>query len=595
MKNNKKTIRSKILSWSIRLCIAFLITVILFIIFINLLNGKGDFQRGIVEGVFSSFTNSKVTIGRLDGAYFFPDIILKAGDIKGTDFKTKELKWKAETVEFRISMRSLIGGIDKYKFFNIENIYIPAKYANGKNLNIDNIKITPSSKEIGQFKLTGKWGKEHLYFMIEMPRTSKEGQPEYFTIASKTPYILRYSNIIVKGETNPQAKENIPELGNVAISLIKDEDIKKQSSELDFSSYPTIAKANINFISSWNDIKADFEMEGLSLYANYKNIKEQIDEITSKEKIDLSIKVKELDITKISKENSDFSKLYKSLNNIFDNGKDNSPISLPIYEANVNIDIEKVIMDNKKIANLSIPLKIKDKAVMIDKISGNLAGGEITGQINLLPSQKKDNIIYDFDTKLSVNDINFGKLQESIDSNADLEIDIKGNGKSWNEIYKSLKGEMSFIVANGQLNSSILDIWGGGLIKALIPTFKGDKSQLNCVIADFKIENEKAISNALLIDTKKVTVKGEGEINIMDGSIKFKIEPDAKDTSFLDLGTAMKITGTINEPKITPDIKSVGKKGIGALFGLINPALLLITLTDFGVNENHPCHKFIEK
>ncbi len=595
MQKNKKTIRSKILSWLIRLCIAFLITVILFIIFINLLNGKGDFQRGIVEGVFSSFTNSEVTIGRLDGAYFFPDIILKASDIKGTDFKTKKLKWKAETVEFRISMRSLIGGIDKYKFLNVENIYIPAKYANGKNLNIDNVAITPFSSKTGQFKLTGKWGKEHLYLMMEMPRISKEGQPEYFTIASKTPYILRYSNIIVKGETNPQAKENIPELGDIAISLIKDEDIKKQSSEIDFSSYPTIAKANINFISSWDNIKADFEMEGLSLDTDYKNIKEQIDEITSKEKVDLSIKVKELDITKISKENSDFSKLYKSLNNIFDNNEDNSSISLPSYETNINIDIEKVIMDNKEIANISIPLKIKDNTAIIDKISGKLAGGKITGQINLLPSQNEDKIIYDFDSKLSVNKMNFGKLQESIDSNADLKIDLKGNGTSWNEIHKSLNGEISFVIANGNLNSSILDIWGGGLIKALIPTFNGDKSQLNCVIADFKVENEKAISNALLIDTKKVTVKGEGEINIMDGSIKFEIEPDAKDTSFLDLGTAMKITGTINNPKIAPDIKSVGKKGIGALFGLINPALLLITLTDFGINEKHPCHKFIEK
>lgn len=116
---------------------------------------------------------------------------------------------------------------------------------------------------------------------------------------------------------------------------------------------------------------------------------------------------------------------------------------------------------------------------------------------------------------------------------------------------------------------------------------------LNCMIADFKITDAIAKPDPLFLDTKRVTVIGEGEINFLENKIDLKLEPKAKNPAFLDVATAVNVKGEIFNPKIGADTFSLFEKLGGLALGIVNPAFLAFTMTDLGITEDHPCHKFI--
>ena len=72
------------------------------------------------------------------------------------------------------------------------------------------------------------------------------------------------------------------------------------------------------------------------------------------------------------------------------------------------------------------------------------------------------------------------------------------------------------------------------------------------------------------------------------------LTPKAKKTAVIDVATAVNVSGSLFDPKISPNTLSVGKKLGGLLLGAVNPALLVVSMTDFGLSKEHPCAETIQ-
>ena len=123
---------------------------------------------------------------------------------------------------------------------------------------------------------------------------------------------------------------------------------------------------------------------------------------------------------------------------------------------------------------------------------------------------------------------------------------------------------------------------------------KSSKSHLNCGIADFTIENGTAKTNALFIDTERVTLSGEGTYSIPKDYLDLQFKPKPKSIAIIDVATPVNVKGAMNSPEISASVFGLGKKLGGLALGLINPAFLAYSLTDLGLNDNHPCAEFLE-
>jgi hypothetical protein len=99
-----------------------------------------------------------------------------------------------------------------------------------------------------------------------------------------------------------------------------------------------------------------------------------------------------------------------------------------------------------------------------------------------------------------------------------------------------------------------------------------------------------ARSDAFLFDTQLGILKGDGEINLATEKIDFLLSPKPKDNSLFSLATKLRVTGSVLDPRVRPDMTSVAKKGAKALSSLVlGPAGLLLPFMSSGARNQHPC------
>lgn len=267
-------------------------------------------------------------------------------------------------------------------------------------------------------------------------------------------------------------------------------------------------------------------------------------------------------------------------------------------DMDIDVNIKALTKNDVSFFALQMPVSAAGGILKIGPMNSNFPGVNLSGEIVFDTAQKPAKL--DINAKLTGWD--YGPLQkafygrESVTGDANVALNLTGAGNTDAQLKESLNGEFSFIGGKGTFPASTFNIWGGGLLNALMPDLDpSSETQLNCAIADFKVEEGVFKSNAVFMDAVRVTIVGDGEYNMVEDRLDLQLEPHTKGIAIGDISAAVNITGPLAEPSISPSVFSLGKKLGGLLLGTINPAFLAFSLTDFGLGDNHPCGEFIKE
>jgi len=92
-----------------------------------------------------------------------------------------------------------------------------------------------------------------------------------------------------------------------------------------------------------------------------------------------------------------------------------------------------------------------------------------------------------------------------------------------------------------------------------------------------------------VFNTRAGILAGEGKINLGTEQINFLLVPKPAHPD-LSLATKLRVSGTVMEPKVSPDTLSFLTKGAELLSSLaVGPLGLLVPFVHLGANKNHPC------
>jgi uncharacterized protein involved in outer membrane biogenesis len=198
--------------------------------------------------------------------------------------------------------------------------------------------------------------------------------------------------------------------------------------------------------------------------------------------------------------------------------------------------------------------------------------------------------------EFQADNFNFGEtikrlgITQEISGTLALQMDVNGKGNTLRELIGSSNGKVQLVADKGSIPKWVLEIWGGGLLRLIIPTTwaEDSKTDLNCAVARFDLADGVMRSQTLLADTKRVTVAGEAIVNWQNEQISGLFKPQPKDATLFHLGTPIQLSGTLAYPKI-----GSGQSGIVALgkwaIGLTSPAALIVVFGDVGASEKNPC------
>ncbi len=201
-----------------------------------------------------------------------------------------------------------------------------------------------------------------------------------------------------------------------------------------------------------------------------------------------------------------------------------------------------------------------------------------------------------FKYELQANDINYGeilrqlKITDELNGSLDININVTGQGKNLHKLIGSTNGELQVIAAKGSVPKWLLEIWGAGLLRILVPTTWMEEAvtDLNCAVGKFNLENGTMTSQTLLADTRRVTVAGEVMLNWQTEEIEGIFESQPKDVTLMRIGTPLKLSGTLLNPRISSAESGFITLGKWAI-GLSNPATIIVLFGDTGAKDKNPC------
>jgi len=187
-------------------------------------------------------------------------------------------------------------------------------------------------------------------------------------------------------------------------------------------------------------------------------------------------------------------------------------------------------------------------------------------------------------------------ISNEVTGTMDLQMKVNGKGKSLREMMGSAKGRFQVVADKGSIPKWVLEIWGGGLLRLIIPTTWAEdpKTDLNCAVARFELADGVMRSQTLLADTKRVTVAGEAVVNWQNEQIDGLFKPQPKDATLFHLGTPIQLSGTLAYPKVgsaQSGIVSLGKWAIG----LTSPTAMIVVFGDVGAKEKNPCEALLKE
>jgi len=194
------------------------------------------------------------------------------------------------------------------------------------------------------------------------------------------------------------------------------------------------------------------------------------------------------------------------------------------------------------------------------------------------------------------------EISQGLDGVLDLNINLKGQGKSVAALMAGLNGDVIAILSESQMPVKYLNLVGADLATSLLKMVnpfekKIESAQINCAVCDFNIKDGLATSDVLMIDDPDKTLLSTGTVNLKTEALDFGIQTQPKgglgtketgkvSVSLSAVTKPFKLGGTLAKPSLGISPERAAKTIGSALLGPGGLASLFVSVSS---GKESPC------
>ena len=141
---------------------------------------------------------------------------------------------------------------------------------------------------------------------------------------------------------------------------------------------------------------------------------------------------------------------------------------------------------------------------------------------------------------------------------------MSSSGKSPHDLAANAQGEFYVTMKHGKISQSKLHLLFVDVVGWASDQVKERYENINCAIADYSIEKGVVSTNAFFIDTRNITIAGEGTVDLGREEIDYHFIPRKK-SRLIGKAEPVKISGALNDPSI----EAVPVKSAALTFGTL--------------------------
>ena len=293
------------------------------------------------------------------------------------------------------------------------------------------------------------------------------------------------------------------------------------------------------------------------------------------------------------------------------------PFSVPPMakvDARFQVRAKSLLAPRWTVSDLALDLNLENGRLSLNPFKASLWGGTLEGHLD---AGTNGNAL-DLHPVLKARGIDVGQMTRyleathKVEGSLDLDVDVQGKGASQAEVMAGLDGRTVLAVSHGRLDNGALDLLGGDIgataLSFVNPFSRESRTvEINCLVSGFAIRNGIANSTALVLDTRRVSVAGDGSINLKSEQLDIAIKPSAKEgvgvggvgrigLSASELARGFRLSGSLMKPSLSIDAGqtalALGKE-IGAA-ALLGPAGLAASMASGDAAGEGTCSAALE-
>ena len=246
----------------------------------------------------------------------------------------------------------------------------------------------------------------------------------------------------------------------------------------------------------------------------------------------------------------------------------------------------KILAQGTTVGDLKMNAVWRNGEFTLKPLTGGLTGG--TFAVELGANARAHSMA----GKIDVKGVELGTLLQQTGTSdllrrgkTNFTLDFRGEGRSLRALMASLDGISTVHVGEGAVESRFLDLLGADVMRVLSPLQDGGpQTSLNCVVNRFEIKDGVATPKVMFVDTGKMTISGDGTINLGTEQLALLLTPRPKQASLVSLGIPIRIGGTLAVPSFSPDTSAALRGAAGAAAGsvLLGPAGVIVPFLSSG-------------
>ena len=162
-----------------------------------------------------------------------------------------------------------------------------------------------------------------------------------------------------------------------------------------------------------------------------------------------------------------------------------------------------------------------------------------------------------FTLRARARDLEYGPMLRSLDPSTSLEggfdfnADLAARAPP-EQVLRELGGTIDAATFPRGLRPRAPNLWGVGLVNGLLRQLDPDaRSSIDCAVAGFDVERGVARSRGFFVDTTRVRIVGEVEIDLVTRALGGRIDPRSKTPQLLAVAPTMLLGGTVESPSVS--------------------------------------------
>jgi uncharacterized protein involved in outer membrane biogenesis len=276
--------------------------------------------------------------------------------------------------------------------------------------------------------------------------------------------------------------------------------------------------------------------------------------------------------------------------------------ALSAADLDLDIRAERILTGMGDLGDLVSKVNLKDGRFKASLSITGFTGGQISQEVDINAAVKPPFNRF----QLSLKDIDYGFYQRKmvdrdlIEGRADFYVNLSGPGATRRSFLGNADGRIIIIAGPGKITGRRLDLWASDLIPTLLsPRWQRQPvTEMNCMVAHIDLQKGLAKIEDILLDTRRITIAGSGMVDLETEELDVLLAPRPKRASLVSLANPVEITGSLSQPEVSvarlPRRRWIGR-GAGIAGSFINPAFLVLVLSDTGTGVANPCVAAVER